>query len=338
MKTFVPSIFPTGRLAPSPTGFLHLGNAFTFLMGWLSVRAKKGKVILRMEDIDPERSQPEFAEAVLEDLIWLGLDWDRGPQPGSALSGPYVQSRRIGLYEGAISNLYARNLLYPCFCTRKEVRTLASAPHVGDEGAPYPGTCRGLGPEERTAREAAGRRPNLRVRTDTPESLDLSFVDKVMGFLDLTKITRNNDFAVRRSDGVIAYQLAVALDDASMGVTEVVRGEDLVVSTSRQILLCRLLGGKAPVYGHVPLVFNAAGERLAKRHKSLELRALRDAGVRPETVTGFLAWLCGLRAECRQAWPAELVEEFAFAFLSRRKDFKLQLPADPVAAMREIQT
>lgn len=338
MGPLLPSAVPVGRLAPSPTGYLHLGNAFAFLLAWLSIRSRGGRLVLRMEDIDPDRSRPEFAEAVLKDLAWLGLDWDQGPKPGRALSGPFVQSRRMGLYEAAIKKLEAGRLVYPCYCTRKELRTLASAPHVGDEGAPYPGICRGLTPEERAARQAEGRRPSLRLRTDCPEAQDLSFTDRVLGFQDWTGLTRDNDFAVLRSDGVIAYQLAVVVDDAAMGVTEVVRGEDLAVSTPRQTLLYRLLGANPPVYGHVPLLLDAAGERLAKRHKSLEISALRDSGIRPEAVVGFLAGLCRLRPDQTLARPGELTPGFDLAALAEKwKGLKLQLPEDAAAAVRALQ-
>lgn len=326
----------TGRLAPSPTGFLHLGNAFAFLMAWLSVRSKAGRLILRMEDIDPDRSRLEYAEAILEDLSWLGLDWDEGPVSGAALSGSCVQSRRLGFYERALEALTAKGVVYPCYCTRKELRTLASAPHVGDEGAPYPGLCRRLTGEERMMREAAGRKPGLRLFTETEDAADLSFNDMILGFQDHTAETRGNDFAVRRPDGVVAYQLAVVVDDMDMGVTEVVRGRDLAVSTPRQILLYRLLGrlnsrekGLCPAYGHLPLIVDTQGERLAKRHKSLTLRALRDAGISSRAVVGYLAHLAGIRAERTPLAPQELVRGFALSAMAAKwKEGNLRLGED----------
>ncbi|MDR2076344.1 MAG: tRNA glutamyl-Q(34) synthetase GluQRS [Desulfovibrio sp.] len=331
-----------GRLAPSPTGNLHLGNAFAFLLAWLSAAVQKGALVLRLEDIDPDRSRAAFVRGILEDLAWLGLTWDEGPRPSfhpdrrgaesaffpeEGAFGPYRQSARLERYEAVLQDLRRRNLLYPCFCTRRELRLLASAPHSGDEGVPYPGICRRLSGKERTARLAAKVPFSLRLDTarsmetllrETPGATEgslLSWNDAVHGPQVFTPADCGGDFALRRSDGVFAYQLAVAVDDAAMDITEVVRGEDLLSSTPRQILLLRLLGAPLPRYAHIPLLRDAQGQRLAKRHKGLEVRALREAGFSPEAVIGRLAHLAGLRATPAPVPPAGLAEGFSFAFL-----------------------
>lgn len=288
-----------GRLAPSPTGFLHLGNAWAFLLAWLACRSKGGSLVLRMEDIDPDRSRPEYADAIIRDLRWLGLDWDEGPDAGGP-AGPYVQSARMGLYADALNRLGRAGHIYPCYCTRKELRTLAGAPHVGDAGAAYPGTCRNLPPERRAELEAAGRRPCIRLRCP---SQNYAFEDAVFGPFSMTLEACGGDFALRRSDGVIAYQLAVVVDDGLMGITQVVRGEDLLVSTPRQLALFDLLGYPRPAYMHLPLLCDPEGERLAKRHASLTLASLRDAGVSPAAVAGYLGWKAGLIGALAPAIP-----------------------------------
>ena len=295
-----------GRLAPSPTGFLHLGNAWAFLLAWLACRSKGGSLVLRMEDIDPDRSRPEYADAIIRDLRWLGLDWDEGPDAGGP-AGPYVQSARMGLYADALNRLDRAGHIYPCYCTRKELRTLAGAPHVGDAGAAYPGTCRNLPPERRAELEAAGRRPCIRLHCP---SQNYAFEDAVFGPFSMTLEACGGDFALRRSDGVIAYQLAVVVDDGLMGITQVVRGEDLLVSTPRQLALFDLLGYPRPAYMHLPLLCDPEGERLAKRHASLTLASLRDAGVSPAAVAGYLGWKAGLIGALAPAHPRNLLPAF----------------------------
>lgn len=306
-----------GRLAPSPTGPLHLGNAWSFLWAWIAARAEEGRVILRMEDIDPARSRREWEEGVIRDLRWLGLDWDEGP---------LRQSARFDVYEAACGTLREAGRIYPCYCTRRELRELAGAPHgaadgLGDAGAAYPGTCRRLTPEERAAREAEGRRPAWRLacpekssgrKAETGEP-GMSFDDAVAGPQRMSFAACGGDFALRRSDGVWAYQLAVAVDDMDMGVTQIVRGEDILCSTPRQMLLYDLLsgmfGGRRPsTFAHLPLLCDEAGERLAKRHGSMGLAALRDAGTSPERVTGFLAARAGLADARERLSPCALLE------------------------------
>ena len=296
-----------GRLAPSPTGYVHLGNAWAFLLAWLAVRARKGVLILRLEDIDPQRSRPEFATAILEDLRWLGLDWDQGPDVGGP-AGPYEQSRRTAVYADVLARLEAAGLTYPCFCTRKELRLLAAAPHVDDAGAPYPGICRELSVEQRETLLRAGRKAAVRLRC-AAERVD--FVDALLGPQSFCLAECGGDFALRRSDGVLAYQLAVAVDDALMGVNQVVRGRDILSSTPRQIALLRLLGHAVPSYAHIPLLLDGEGQRLAKRHRSLSLRVLRERGADPRRVVGLLVRLAGLNPRGWPVLPAELLPDFA---------------------------
>lgn len=310
-----------GRLAPSPTGYAHLGNAWAFLLAWLAARSSAGQVVLRIEDIDPQRSRPEYVAALIEDLTWLGLDWDFGPdKPEPAASGPagpFEQSQRGIHYAAAIAQLERAGLTYPCFCTRKELRSMAGAPHVDDAGAPYPGTCRNLSPAQQHALLAAGRRPCLRLRC--PQDA-IHFTDTVLGAQSHTLAACGGDFALCRSDGVVAYQLAVAVDDALMGINQVVRGRDILISTPRQIALLKLLGYGAPAYAHVPLLLDAAGQRLAKRHESLALRSLRKMGADPRRITGFLGSLAGCNPDGKAASPAELLPHFSL----------LRLPADDI--------
>lgn len=312
-----------GRLAPSPTGRLHLGNAFAFLAAWLSIRKQQGTLVLRMEDIDPDRSRAEYARGIPADLAWLGLDWDEGPDRGGPCA-PYAQSGRLDRYAALLADFERRGLVYPCFCTRKELRMLASAPHIGDEGVPYPGLCRELQSGERQARVATGRQFAVRLNTDAAVRAlapagavapDVGFDDLVRGPQRYGIADCGGDFALQRSDKVVAYQLAVTADDADMGITEVVRGDDLLLSTPRQLLLFGLMGRTAPRYAHVPLLLDSQGERPAKRHKSLELAALREHGVAPEAVVGLLGFFAGLLEQPRRIHPQELVDSFDVAAL-----------------------
>ena len=252
-----------GRFAPSPTGPLHLGSLRTALAAWLIARHQGARFLVRIEDLDPQRSRPEFAGGQLADLGALGLDWDEPP---------VRQSERFGLYEAALVHLEGTGRLFPCFCTRAEIRAAASAPHDNDlpEGA-YPGTCRALGAAERARRIAEGRPYALRLDAG---AVRISFHDRLLG----PQTALVDDFVVRRADGVPAYQLAVVVDDGAQGIGEVVRGADLVDSTPRQILLQRLLGLPTPGYAHVGLVLGADGARLAKRHGAATL-ADRDEPV-----------------------------------------------------------
>ncbi len=271
---------------------------------------------MRMEDIDPIRSKPEYAAAIMRDLQWLGLNWD---------GESYVQSARLGVYEQTIAAFAAQGLVYPCYCTRKELRELASAPHMaandggaGDLGAPYPGACRNLTAKERAEFEAQGRKPCIRLRY--PEQ-NLEINDLVLGNCVFNGRESGGDFALRRSDGVFAYQLAVSVDDAAMGVTQVVRGKDILASTPRQIYLLQLLGGAIPEYAHVPLILDQEGERLAKRHNSLRLTTLRENGVAADAVIGWLAHLAGLQDNAKAAKASEFLSAFSFSRLPKENIF-----------------
>jgi glutamyl-tRNA synthetase len=303
-----------GRYAPSPTGVLHLGNLRTALLAWLFARSAGGVFILRMEDLDRPRVRLGAAQQSLLDLRWLGLDWDEGPDVGGPL-GPYTQSQRAALYTAALGRLQARGLLYPCYCTRAELARLASAPQgPADEGPRYPGTCRTLSDRERRVREAAGRWPALRFRA--PEE-PIAFVDRVAGPVTERVAQTVGDFVVQRSDGVIAYQLAVVVDDALMGVTQVVRGADLLSSTARQLALFDALGYPRPrEYVHVPLLLDAGGERLAKREAAAGLDALRARGLSTVQVLGALAASCGLWPAGEPATPSQVLGNFDEATLA----------------------
>ncbi|HEY7341928.1 MAG TPA: tRNA glutamyl-Q(34) synthetase GluQRS [Ktedonobacterales bacterium] len=295
-----------GRYAPSPTGVLHLGNLRTALLAWLFARAAGGRFVLRIEDLDLPRSRRGAAQVMLADLRWLGLDWDEGPDVGGLL-GPYVQSMRQALYDEAIAQLREKGLIYPCYCTRAELAQIASAPQ-GDEGPRYPGICRYLTARERATREASGRRPALRFIA--PE-LPVKFDDLLYGTISESVAATVGDFIVRRSDGIVSYQLAVVVDDALMGITQVVRGEDLLASTARQLALYAALEYPRPrEYAHVPMMTDAEGMRLAKRDAAAGLDALRAAGYAPVQFLKSLAASCGLHPAGTSTTPADLLAAF----------------------------
>lgn len=294
-----------GRFAPSPTGDLHLGNIWTALLAWLQARQAGGAFVVRVEDLDPDRSRAALARRQLEDLRWIGLDWDEGPDVGGAY-GPYTQSQRHEHYARAIEHLAALGLVYGCYCTRAEARAAASAPHGGDHHAGYPGTCRHLSSAERAAREARGRRPCYRIRLPDQPTL-IRFDDLCAGTL-VEDISRDvGDFVLRRADGAFAYQLAVVVDDGLMSITHVLRGADLLSSTARQIWLHTLLGHAMPRFAHVPLLVGGDGHRLSKRHADLSVAALRSAGIKPSQIVGVLAHKGGLVARAEPVHPTELV-------------------------------
>ncbi len=307
-----------GRFAPSPTGLAHLGNAWSFLLAWLAARQAGGEILLRMEDLDLERCSPVYMQLLMSDMRWLGLDWDEGPTPERELAA-YHQSNRFPLYEEALQMLVSRGLAYPCFCSRKDVRSMASAPHVGDAGAAYPGTCRGLHPAEAARRIAKGERFSWRFRSTDRV---YRFADGLYGLQERALADCGGDFSLRRSDGVFSYQLAVSVDDALMGVTQVVRGRDILPSTPRQLALLDALGLEAPSYVHIPLLLDAEGERLAKRHASLSLRSLRDLGVSPWRVVGLLARAAGLCDRLEEVHPRDLVHSFQISTMPPA-DYKL---------------
>jgi glutamyl-tRNA synthetase len=267
---------------------------------------------MRVEDLDGPRVRPGLEARILDELRWLGLDWDEGPDLGGAL-GPYRQSERGALYAAALDRLRASGRAYPCFCSRAEISQASQAPHASDEGPRYPGTCRDLGEGERAAR-AERRPPAWRFRVPAGP---VSFDDGVHGPCSFDVAATVGDFVVARADGVPSYQLAVALDDAAMEITDVVRGDDLLPSTSRQILLYRALGLPVPRFAHVPLVVDEDGERLAKRHGALSLSELREQGADPAGVVGWLATLSGLAPPGARVRPAELLSGFRLDAIRR---------------------
>jgi glutamyl-tRNA synthetase len=297
-----------GRYAPSPTGDLHLGNVRTALLAWLFTRRAGGAFVLRVEDLDQARVRPGAIAQTLEDLRWLGLDWDEGPDCGGPF-GPYLQSERQAIYHGYLARLRAAGLIYPCYCSRAEVALSASAPQgASGDGPRYPGTCRNLSAAERRAREAEGRRPCLRFRA--PDRV-IEFVDLVAGPVMQNVAQNVGDFIVSRSDGIPAYQFAVVVDDALMQITQVVRGADLLNSTARQLALFEALGFGVPRFGHVPLVVDAQGVRLAKRERAVGVGALRAAGVAVEHVVSALAASCGLCEPGEALSVCDLLASFA---------------------------
>lgn len=285
-----------GRFAPSPTGRMHLGNVFSALLSWLSVKAQGGEWVLRIEDIDPQRSHREYALQLMDDLHWLGLDWDEGP---------YFQSERGHLYAEALQTLEAQGLIYPCYCTRADILA-TQAPHESDGRVVYKGTCRHLQQGSRTGAAA--------LRMQVPEGPDAlyTFVDGHYGRQTVALDTQCGDFIVRRKDGAWAYQLAVVVDDALMGITEVVRGRDLLLSSPQQIYTAERLGYVPPSFTHLPLLCNAAGQRLSKRDRSLDLAALRERHSANDII-GWLAFQARLLPEAMPVTPQELVEGFDWA-------------------------
>ena len=298
-----------GRFAPSPSGRMHLGNAFSCLLAWLSARSAGGEIVLRQEDLDPARCRREYADQLEDDLRWLGLDWDRG---GSAGGESYYQSNRREIYAAYLEQLEAQGLLYPCFCSRGELHA-PSAPHASDGTLLYSGACRSLTAAERAER-AQLRRPALRIRV--PEE-EIAFTDGLQGEYRENLARDCGDFILRRSDGVHAYQLAVVVDDALMGVNQVVRGRDLLSSTPRQLWLQELLGLPHPEYYHVPLLLSGDGRRLSKRDGDLDLGAIRASGASPEAVIGRLACCAGLLERPEPVSPRELVPGFSWEKVCR---------------------
>lgn len=324
-----------GRWAPTPSGLLHVGSARTALVTWLSVRRQGGELIWRLEDLDPPRTVPGTAEAALEDLAWLGLDWDEGPDRGGP-HGPYCQSERGKIYELALARLAADGRLFPCRRSRKDLQQLAVAPHGrapedaapsdgdGDgvtwlegDAVPYPAAWRPAHLDATWFQPfAQGERVEAALRFRVTGG-DVTFDDAIYGTVGQRVGPRVGDFVLKRRDGLYAYQLAVVVDDLAMGVTEVVRGVDLLASTPRQLQLIEALGGQPPRYAHLPLVLNDDGEKLSKRDGALTLRALRQRGVEADWLVGYLAYSLGLIDPPRPLPPAALVDDFSFQRIRR---------------------
>ena len=284
-----------GRFAPTPSGRMHLGNVFAALIAWLSVRSKDGELVLRMEDLDTQRTSGEFAQVLREDLLWLGLTWDRETPPQSQRSQTYDEYFRI---------LQQKDLIYPCYCTRSQLHSV-NAPHLSDGTYVYAGTCRDLTESQRAAFD---RKPAWRVKV--PDKV-WEFHDLVQGDYSLNLATDCGDMVVRRADGVYVYQLAVTVDDGEAGVTEVVRGMDLLSSAPRQMYLQELLGFAHPTYGHVPMLLAPDGRRLSKRDKDLDLGQLRQR-LMPEALIGNLAFAAGLIEKNEPISPVELATVFSW--------------------------
>ncbi len=284
-----------GRFAPTPSGRMHLGNVFAALIAWASVKSKNGEMVLRMEDLDTQRTSADFAQILREDLVWLGLNWDRETPP---------QSRRSGVYDEYFEKLREMGLLYPCFCTRSQLHSV-NAPHLSDGTYVYTGTCRNLTEQQRAAFD---RKPAWRVIV--PDKI-WEVNDLVQGHYTLNLATECGDMVVRRADGVYVYQLAVTVDDGEAGVTEVVRGMDLLSSAPRQMYLQELFGFPHPEYGHVPMLLAPDGRRLSKRDRDLDLGELRKR-VTPEQLIGTLAFASGLIDQNTAISAKELAAEFTW--------------------------
>lgn len=291
------TVTPVGRFAPTPSGRMHLGNVFAALIAWLSVRSRNGEMVLRMEDLDTQRTSMEFAETLRKDLAWLGLDYDREQVP---------QSQRSKAYDGYFEILRDKGLLYPCYCTRSQLHGV-NAPHLSDGTYVYPGTCRNLKDPPKN------KIPSWRVMV--PDKL-WTVDDKVQGHYELNLATECGDMVVRRADGVYVYQLAVTVDDGEAGVTEVVRGMDLLSSAPRQMYLQELFGFAHPEYGHVPMLMAEDGRRLSKRDRDLDLGELQKR-IKPEQLIGSLAHASGLIDVPQRISAAELAKEFSWNRLKK---------------------
>ncbi len=291
---------PIGRFAPTPSGRMHLGNVFAAMVAWLSVKSRDGQLVLRMEDLDTQRTSEENARILREDLLWLGLTWDVETPP---------QSQRSAVYDRYFDLLQQKGLLYPCYCTRSQLHNV-NAPHQSDGTYVYPGTCRELTPEQQAAFD---RKPAWRVKVPKRE---ISLNDLGMGPFTQDLQAECGDFVVRRADGVYVYQLAVTVDDGEAGVTEVVRGSDLLGSAPRQMYLQELFGFPHPTYGHVPMLLAPDGRRLSKRDRDLDLGILRQR-CKPETLLGILAFSAGLTDRCEPISAKELAAVFRWERLQK---------------------
>ena len=307
-----------GRFAPTPSGYAHIGNLFCFLLAWLSAKKQNGKIVLRMEDLDTQRTSFELANETMEDLRWLGLTWDYGPGIPHD-STQYFQSKRSSVYIHFFEQLKEMGFAYPCFCSRTDVKN-ANAPHLSDGRIVYPGTCKSLSPDQQ-ARLSCIRPPAWRVsvRDDT-----ISFVDRLQGRYSQDLLHECGDFPIRRADGVFCYQLAVIIDDALMGVNEVVRASDLLSSTPQQIFLYQLMGFPVPEFIHIPTVLDSQGKRLAKRDCSISLHELKKRYTKEE-ILGRLAYMAELQTDTTARTLDDLLDMFCWENI-RKED--IYLPPD----------
>ncbi len=305
-----------GRFAPSPSGRMHLGNVFTALMSWLSVRSRGGRWVLRIEDLDPQRSKVDHSRQIEDDLDWLGLDWDEGGLDDRGPNGPYSQSKRGALYQEALERLNEKRLTYRCHCTRADIMA-TQAPHESDGRIVYAGTCR---PAPQPPFERVTDKGDGAVRLFVPDK-EIVFTDGVFGRQSVNLTEHCGDFVVRRADGAWAYQLAVVVDDALMGVTEVMRGCDLLLSSAQQIYLYELLGYEAPEFCHLPLICNAEGQRLSKRDQSVNMEALRER-YSAEEVIGHIASMARIIDRYEPCTAKSLIEVFDRSRLPREKTIK----------------
>ncbi len=299
-----------GRLAPSPTGALHLGNARSFLLAWLSARQQSGKILLRIEDIDSPRVKPWAHEATVSDLTWLGLDWDNPHEP-------IVQTQRLTRYRDVLTELIDRGAVYPCTCTRSEVAEAASAPHESAarllEGPRYPGTCRQRTDAAQLMTAGADFAFRWKFQDET-----VQWMDRLHGPQSANPLLQLGDFVIAKGNKTPAYQLAVVIDDYDQGVNEVVRGDDLIASTYRQLAILKFLNWQPPKYIHVPLIVGPDGRRLAKRHGDTRLSQLREQGVAPERIVGYLAWSLQLTDTAAAIAPQELIGLLDWSRISTR--------------------
>lgn len=294
------------RFAPSPTGYIHLGNVWVAFLNWFWTRQQGGQVVLRMEDIDRQRCHPAYAKALLDDLEWLGLDWDEGPgqmyEYGSA-----VQSERMPFYQACLDRWRRKGAVYPCYCTRADLRRIASAPHPGESTPAYDGHCRNLSAEERAG---YSRPPSWRIRMTTEE---VHFSDLFYGEQRKTLHAGSDDFVLARSDGMIAYQLAAAVDDGAMKISHVFRGNDLLSSTAGQVYLIQTMGYAVPVYAHVPLLVDRNHIRLSKRQHGITIRDLRNEGISADEIIGQLLFWAGAISQKTPLSAAQAVTNIDFA-------------------------
>ena len=274
------------RFAPSPTGYMHLGNVWIAFLNWLWTKQQGGDIVLRIEDIDRQRCHEEYIRAIEEDLEWLGLSYDEGPA-GNYSYGKPLQSERFPLYQKILDTWYKEGEIYPCYCTRARLHSISSAPHEGETLPVYDGHCRELTDAERAAMTKA---PSWRIRME--ETCE-SFTDLFCGTRERQLLPKADDFVVRRADGMVAYQLAVSIDDGAMGITHVLRGNDLLSSTYYQLYLIRKLGYPVPTYGHLPLLVDQEGVRLSKRQQGITIREMKESGAKAEDIIGRLLYLAG---------------------------------------------